>query len=508
MEVFELIRGGIMNDDLSYLVFQLILLLFTIDLILYIFIWFNLLQLNSQIKNGKIYQEPLRSIISGFEEIVEISSHRVNTAAYVEDFFSTYKVALLPFFDLVSLPVISTIKFIKNTVSLFILIGVLGTFIGIYSSLVQLLTAEMTEEVGFLAGLESMAPVLSGMGTAFATSIVGMGFALLTTFSLKLFNVEQYLSGIMVRLENYLDNEIKLAKKSKQTKQINQLNNTLQQGMQKISNQLEDIFASVKGFKQISTQFEQAAASMESFNHGLTDSMQDLQEFYQKNKEFTQGFQADISRLGNKLELLGDSIDALNDHERELDDFLASNQKLQQENLKTLEELAVNLEQSHQLLEDKMQQLAATAANQEERLGDSYQKLIEQKGEAFNNVDQAAQKLSHQVANIQNDFRQELNKNVSTFAEHVDISTKVISNGFESLEEKFNQMDSVLGKYLHGLAFNTSDLEQDLKQLNSIMAALKDNIDSQGDVLEEFISLVDKLDDSGESDLDEKIKTS
>ena len=503
MEVFELIKNGILNDELSFFVFQLISALFIIDLVLYILIWSNLLGLNAQIKNGQMYKQPLRGIINGFEELIDVSTHQVNTGAYIDDFFSRYKITIIPFVNIINLPVISTIKFIKNTVSLFILIGVLGTFIGIYSSLVQLLNMEMTGELGFIAGIESIGPVLSGMGTAFATSIVGMGFALLTTLFLKVFNAEQFLTGIMVRLENYLDNEIKRAKKSMLSQQFNQLNRTINTGFQNLSVCLDDILASVQGFNQFSAQFEEAAVSMESFNHGLTDSMQDLQKFYQTNKEFTKGFQADISHLSEKIDLLANSIESLSQQEQELENFINHNKKLQQKNLQVLDELSQDLDQSRQQLETEMQKLVSKADQHQQQLSDKYEELLSVRAATGENLDQAAETLVRKIASIQQDFRQELSKDVNSFAEHVDISTKVISSGFDSLENKFNEMDNVLGKYLHGLAYNTNDLEHDLQHLNDIATAIKENIKHQTTAIDKFNQVIEKIDSPGAGEIDE-----
>src|SRR5690554_1205965 len=128
MEVFEIIRTGILSDEISLFVFWILILIFAVDIFLYLMIWINLLYLNWQVQKGSIYRMPLKKIIQGFEELLTVSINELNTRAYIEDFFSAYKAILLPLplISSIRLPVISSIKFIKNTVSLFILVGVLG----------------------------------------------------------------------------------------------------------------------------------------------------------------------------------------------------------------------------------------------------------------------------------------------------------------------------------------------------------------------------------------------
>ncbi|MFW5981498.1 MAG: hypothetical protein ACOCRU_02855, partial [bacterium] len=154
-----IIVEGIRSDQLSLSVFYVLALMFLVDLSLYLIIWANIISLNHKLKNGYVYKYPLRQLVDGFEDLLKISTYDINTRAYVEDFFSRHKAIVLPIpiFDNIKIPLISALKFIKGTVSLFILVGVLGTFVGIYSSLVHLLGSD-----GLLAGPESISPVLAG----------------------------------------------------------------------------------------------------------------------------------------------------------------------------------------------------------------------------------------------------------------------------------------------------------------------------------------------------------
>lgn len=518
MEVFEIIRMGILNDEISYFVFLVLVSLFIIDVVFYTLIWLNVLFLDWQVKKGLIYRMPFRELIKGFEELLKISINEINTRAYVEDFFSRYKAVLLPFplVSSIKTPVISTIKFIKNTVSLFILVGVLGTFVGIYTSLVSVLNTNNPGAI--LPGLESIAPVLSGMGTAFATSIVGMSLALMTTFLLKLFNVEQFLAGIMARLENYLDNEIKITSKPILVRQLHKIEQVLENGFTSMAQNTDDIYESIKGFKAFSSQFEEAAAYMEHFNTDLAGSMSDLKEFYETNKEFTEGFSEDVKAFGERFTRLFTSIDELTSQQAEIRRFMEKSTTIQAESISILKEnigilqgiygeitesqqdlretnskMRQDFSQDIARLDELLKVIAKTAGEQQE-LAAGYQELVQTvvslREELMAGFAASTGKFKHTMEEIKNSYHNEMNKNIKVFAEHVSLSNKIINKGFDSLVSKFENLDLLLGKYLSGLAFNASDLEGAIRELNQAVGAVETNIREHNRSIQKLSQLI------------------
>jgi len=509
---------GILNDEISYFVFLVLVSLFIIDVVFYTLIWLNVLFLDWQVKKGLIYRMPFRELIQGFEELLKISINEINTRAYVEDFFSRYKAVLLPFplVSSIKTPVISTIKFIKNTVSLFILVGVLGTFVGIYTSLVSVLNTNNPGAI--LPGLESIAPVLSGMGTAFATSIVGMSLALMTTFLLKLFNVEQFLAGIMARLENYLDNEIKITSKPILVRQLHKIEQVLENGFTSMAQNTDDIYESIKGFKAFSSQFEEAAAYMEHFNTDLAGSMSDLKEFYETNKEFTEGFSEDVKAFGERFTRLFTSIDELTSQQAEIRRFMEKSTTIQAESISILKEnigilqgiygeitesqqdlretnskMRQDFSQDIARLDELLKVIAKTAGEQQE-LAAGYQELVQTvvslREELMAGFAASTGKFKHTMEEIKNSYHNEMNKNIKVFAEHVSLSNKIINKGFDSLVSKFENLDLLLGKYLSGLAFNASDLEGAIRELNQAVGAVETNIREHNRSIQKLSQLI------------------
>ena len=103
--------------------------------------------------------------------------------------------------------------FLNNAVSLFVTLGLFGTFLGL-----SLSVASLTELIGFsnntewLSVLDSIGgglmSALSGMGVAFYTSLVGVICAILLTILRTIFNPETERERLETRLELWLDTEI------------------------------------------------------------------------------------------------------------------------------------------------------------------------------------------------------------------------------------------------------------------------------------------------------------
>ena len=510
MDVLRIIAEGISNDQLSLYVFYVLGGMFLLDLFLYIVVWFNISSLNRKLEKGYIYKNPLRQLVEGFEDLIKISTHDINTRAYVEDYFSRYKgtVLPLPIFDKLQIPLISVIKFIKETVSLFILVGVLGTFVGIYTSLVHLLGSD-----GVLAGLDSITPVLSGMGTAFATSIVGMSFALFTTFLLKLFNAEQYLVGIMARTENYLDNELKIGQKSFMAKSFKGIEEGITRGFNRLYNINEKTYNAFKGFEEFSSQFKEAASHMDTFNKNLAASMADLNEFYQTNKKFTKNFACEINGLTDQLKQLFTGIDTMNKQEKELITFLENSYQMQAESSSIIENINQQFSNSQedlknsflmfreQLESDKQEinrtlEILKNTSNKQNELSSGLQYLYKEIGEVRREVavtfEDNVHELNQTMKGIKNSYSSEMNRNVKTFAEHVNLSNKIMTSGLDSIKNKFDDNELLMAKYLGGIAFNANDLETVIKDLNNSVKKMDENIKDYNQLIKGFKKSLEK----------------
>ena len=104
-------------------------------------------------------------------------------------------------------------RFLNNAVSLFVTLGLFGTFLGL-----SLSVASLTELIGFsnssewLSVLDSVGggllSALSGMGVAFYTSLVGAGCSILLTILRTILNPQARREKLETRLELWLDTEV------------------------------------------------------------------------------------------------------------------------------------------------------------------------------------------------------------------------------------------------------------------------------------------------------------
>lgn len=104
-------------------------------------------------------------------------------------------------------------RFLNNAVSLFVTLGLFGTFLGLsmsVSSLTELLSYSSSSE--WLNIMDSVGggllSALSGMGVAFYTSLAGAGASILLTILRTIFSPAAERERLEVRLELWLDTEV------------------------------------------------------------------------------------------------------------------------------------------------------------------------------------------------------------------------------------------------------------------------------------------------------------
>ena len=104
-------------------------------------------------------------------------------------------------------------RYLNNAVSLFVTLGLFGTFLGLsmsVSSLTELISLSNTSE--WLSVLDTVGgglmSALSGMGVAFYTSLVGAGCSILLTILRTILSPQAARERLETRLELWLDTEI------------------------------------------------------------------------------------------------------------------------------------------------------------------------------------------------------------------------------------------------------------------------------------------------------------
>ena len=142
------------------------------------------------------------ALLSEYTTAYKQYGQNVNTPAIIGDVVSSRLAGLL-----------LCERFLNNAVSLFVTLGLFGTFLGLsmsVSSLTELIGYSNTAE--WLSVLDSVGEglmsALSGMGVAFYTSLVGAGCSILLMILRTILSPQAAREKLETRLELWLDNEI------------------------------------------------------------------------------------------------------------------------------------------------------------------------------------------------------------------------------------------------------------------------------------------------------------
>ena len=182
-------------------VILVILALFVLAVALLIYVcarYQRLAERTAEKDNGRFLDE-LKEIFAG---AYEQYGQDVNTPALISDAFAHRLRGLL-----------LCERFLNNAVSLFVTLGLFGTFLGLslsVASLTELIGYSNTEE--WLSVLDSVGgglmSALSGMGVAFYTSLVGAGCSILLTILRTIMNPQALREKLTTRLELWLDTQV------------------------------------------------------------------------------------------------------------------------------------------------------------------------------------------------------------------------------------------------------------------------------------------------------------
>src|SRR5699024_9181415 len=188
------------------------------------------------------------------------------------------------------------IKMIQMTVSIFILLGVLGTFIGLTISLGSI-DASGSQLV------ENVVGVLAGIDMAFYTSIAGMGLSLVMTVLIKVLNTEYLLTDIMLKVESKLaGNEGgNISRLIDVSETINHSILELQETNRKSLGEIVGAFA---GFQEYTTGLQKSAEDLAQFNDGLARNLQDFQVLFHSMSDVTDGFGEATTKLNDNFDTL------------------------------------------------------------------------------------------------------------------------------------------------------------------------------------------------------------
>ena len=186
-------------------------------------------------KDSKFKNKVLSAIVEDYKTISMTARGEVNTQAIVEKNFHT-RLKGLGLGE----------RFVKNSVSLMVVLGLLGTFYGLTLSvgkLVELLSVGGSNEL--LVGMDSVITGLissvKGMSVAFSTSLAGVGGSIGITVLGIIINIEEARQSLMVQLEDYLDNTVEQELLKYKESELSRISMAIITSFDGVSSKVEDV---------------------------------------------------------------------------------------------------------------------------------------------------------------------------------------------------------------------------------------------------------------------------
>ncbi len=202
-QIYNLLRS---LDGQAYAVIAAILIIFAITIISGVKVraGYGLIRMKLRNKDyrrdGNFQSEFINGVVDEYTVGVSVNGSDINTSVLVDKCIQKDLKGLL-----------SGERFIKSASSAMIIMGLMGTFLG------------LTQSVGSISGFfqtggdisnifqnagEGIMEALSGMGTAFTTSLVGVFCSIIVTISGVTSRAEEARLSMITELEDYLDNTL------------------------------------------------------------------------------------------------------------------------------------------------------------------------------------------------------------------------------------------------------------------------------------------------------------
>lgn len=163
-------------------------------------------------------------------------------------------------------------RFLNNAVSLFVTMGLLGTFLGLslsVSSLSELLGSTADWENALNNMGSGLLSALSGMGVAFYTSLFGVACSIILTILRSIFNPESIRLGLENEMELWLDHRTAPRLSTSQVKGDSELVQQLANGMNNAADAMSTSLA--ESTEALLKTMDGFNATVESFNQGVRD---------------------------------------------------------------------------------------------------------------------------------------------------------------------------------------------------------------------------------------------
>ena len=268
------------------IVIAAIAILFVLAVLLLFYTWGRYKGLAGMVKGGLDRNNGfLRFTVNDFADAYKKYGQNVNTPAIISNAVSTKLSGLL-----------LCERFLANAVSLFVTLGLFGTFLGLshsVSSLTELISYSNTSE--WLSVLDSVGgglmSALSGMGVAFYTSLVGVACSIVLTLLRSIFSPQAERETFEARLELWLDHSVAPTLPTERAKDESEMVQQMVHAMDSASQTMERALQNATG--DLKTAIDSSRAPIVAFNKTVDSFNGGVRDF----SEFNYNLRGTVERL-------------------------------------------------------------------------------------------------------------------------------------------------------------------------------------------------------------------
>lgn len=268
------------------IVIAAIAILFVLAVLLLFYTWGRYKGLAGMVKGGLDRNNGfLRFAVNDFADAYKKYGQNVNTPAIISNAVSTKLSGLL-----------LCERFLANAVSLFVTLGLFGTFLGLshsVSSLTELISYSNTSE--WLSVLDSVGgglmSALSGMGVAFYTSLVGVAGSIVLTLLRSIFSPQTERETLEARLELWLDHTVAPTLPTERAKDESEMVQQMVHAMDSASKTMERALQNATG--DLKTAIDSSRAPITAFNKTVDSFNGGVRDF----SEFNYNLRGTVERL-------------------------------------------------------------------------------------------------------------------------------------------------------------------------------------------------------------------
>lgn len=428
-------KAALMLDNtIIEMIFMTLFVLFIVTVFFHVIIFLKLKKTRNYLKEtNRMDIEPLQTFKTDFAT----RQAAFKTETFIQEKFSSWRIF--------GVPIIGFIKLIQMTISVFILLGVLGTFIG------------LTISLGSINGvddqlIENVSGVLSGIDIAFYTSIVGMSFSLIMTILVKVFNTEIVLTDTMLLVESHLESHD-------------------QHGMHRvitvsemIHESLQGVVSAFDGFKDYTSGLKESARDLALFNEGLSDNLNEFQLLFQQMREVTDGFGQGTKELNkNFSELFNFIKKADQKNERIITTFEKTSEHIENLTTKQLTSFDAFNEQVNELKE-----FTTTTVREQTTIAQS-----------VTDISQETRSLVEIMQAEKNQLQQIFGTDLSSKLERITMNLSELTTGFNTFGKAISPLPQALEMIQHTQQAQNSLLEERIHDLKTFNQTYNEHLKNQ-----------------------------